>query len=164
MKQGTMSILFGCHSPVHSVLVTISWVILHRRLPELWELVCIFLHDVGHVGKNYLSNPDEKSIHWKLGATIAGRLFGPKGYALVAGHSHSSDHPESSLRKPDKYSWYLAPEIWIYSNTVFEPKLKMGYTRWGAVHHFKNRVMESIESGKFRSTHQIYLERCKKNG
>jgi len=160
MKQGTMSILLGCHSPIHSILVAISWVILYRRLPKPWEIVCIFLHDIGHVGKDYLDDPNLKEEHWKLGAAVAGELFGLKGYNLVAGHTHSAGEPSSRLRKPDKYSWYIAPRLWLWTNTVVEPKLRIGQTRWGAVEHFKARVAKSIESGEFHSTHQIYLERC----
>lgn len=160
MKQGTISIFFGCHSPIHSIFVLISWIKLYKSFPKFWQLVCIFLHDVGHFGKNYLDNVDEKRDHWRGGAMIAERLFNTKGFLFIAGHCGNSGYGKSKLYKADKYSWYIAPVIVLLSNQIFEPKLKMGYTALGAVRAFKARVKESIESGEYRSTHDFYLERC----
>jgi hypothetical protein len=124
------------------------------------ETICIFLHDIGHIGYDYLDSVEAKNKHWELGAKIAGKLFGQKGFDLVAGHCDASGYQESALRKPDKYSWYIAPSLWIYWNTFLEPKTAMGYKRWEAVKRFKAQVKHNIESGEYRDTHNLYLERC----
>lgn len=117
------------------------------------------LHDIGHVSKDYLDNLDDKNGHWKLGARIARRLFGQKGYELIAGHSESSGHPCSRLFYADKYSRYLSPYWCEFLNTVFEPKLRCGMSRLGAVRSFKARVAEGIEAGEWQDWHGIYLDR-----
>ena len=90
MKQGTISVLFGCHSIIHSFLVLIAWRKLYGSWPEFWQVVCIFLHDVGHIGLNYLDIFELKKKHWMLGAHIGNKLFGLKAYYFLAGHcSHT---------------------------------------------------------------------------
>lgn len=158
-SEGTVSILFGCHSIIHSSLVLIAWIKLYGKLPRPWQIVCIFLHDIGHLGKNYLSSYEEKKDHWILGSNIAYRLFGNKGFFLVAGHCSHSKYHKSELHKADKYSWYIAPKWWIYLNTIAEPKLKGNKSRKDAVSYFKNCVKQSIESGQYKSTHNFYLKR-----
>ncbi len=160
MKQGTISVLFGCHSIVHSFWVTLSWRKLYKGWPSLKELICILVHDTGHWGKDYLENLEQKRAHWELGAKMAGRLFGNKGYELCAGHCEYSGFPKSKLYKADKYASYIAPFWWQIMNTIFEPKLRMGYSHRKAVELFQAQVKESIESGEYRNTHEIYLERC----
>lgn len=161
MAQGTISILFGCHSPIHSLLVTMAWKRLYGTYPALWQITCIFLHDIGHLGLNYLDDFEAKKKHWRLGARITYTLFGQKGFDLLAGHCSYSGYPASDLYKADKYSWHIAPLWWLYTNTLVEPKLRMGYTRKDAVLKFKAQVRQNIESGAFRSTHTMFLERCK---
>lgn len=162
LKEGTISIIFGCHSLFHSFLVLISWIKLYKQIPKFYELVCIFIHDIGHIGKDYLSDYEQKKEHWKLGAKIAGKLFGEKGFNLVAGHDINSGYERSGLYNPDKFSWSIAARIWLFSNCIFEPKIAMGYGYWKAVKLFKERVKVSIESGEFSPTHQFYLDRCKR--
>ena len=160
MRQGTVSVIVGCHSPVHSLLVFLSWKKLHGRWPKLWETGCILLHDVGHWGKDYLTDYEQKKCHWQLGTRLAGFLFGKKGYELVAGHCpNESGFPESLLYKPDKYSWYLAPSWWQYWNNEVEPKIRHRLSRRESVRSFRAQVKASIESGCYKPTHQIYLER-----
>lgn len=161
MKQGTVSILVGCHSIIHSIAVWRAWWILYGKPPCYWETVCILLHDVGHIGKNYLDNLDEKKQHWMLGANIARKLFGQKGYDLVAGHCEYSGLPQSKLYKADKYSQYKQNRLWSYIYQTFEPKISMGYSKKEAYERFMKQVCISIESGKYRGNHEMYLERCK---
>lgn len=164
MKQGTVSVICGCHSPVHSLLVLKAWKKLYCKWPEPWEVACIFLHDIGHWGTDYLDDYEKKKEHWLLGAYVAHKLFGSKGYALLAGHSSHSGFPKSKLYKADKFSWSLAPYWWLWTNCVAEPKLQMGYTKREAIKRFRSQVKESLESGKYQETHQFYLDRCKKGG
>lgn len=162
MRQGTVSILFGCHSILHSIFVLLAWRKLYNRWPEPWQVICIFLHDIGHWGTNYLDNLDEKKSHWRLGARISLNLFGLKGWKLVAGHCIYSGEPKSELYKPDKYAFLIAPKWWLYTNLIFEPKIKrVGISRWKHLKMFQEEVKKSIETGIFKSNHDIYLEQEK---
>ncbi len=162
LSEGTISIVFGCHSLFHSFLVLISWIKLYQRFPKWKELVCIFIHDIGHIGKDYLSDYEQKKEHWKLGAKIALFLFGDKGFNLVAGHDASSGYERSKLYKADKYSFYIMPFWWPYIQCIFEPKLYEGQKMSIQINDFKKRVKESIESGEFSPTHNFYLDRYKR--
>jgi hypothetical protein len=158
VKQGTVSVLFGCHSPVHSTIVLVAWWKLYRRPPKFWQVVCIFLHDLGHWGKQYLDDYEAKKKHWVLGAVVARWLFGQRGYNLVAGHDGYSGQAASELLKPDKYSWIIAPTSWMFINTIFEPKLiRPGCTRRESVVMFKQAMLENWNNGLPEEGHHIYL-------
>ena len=162
MKQGTVSAIFGCHCAVHSVLVLLAWKRLYGRWPAAWQTACIFLHDVGHVGLDYLTDFEQKKRHWEAGARIGQRLFGKKAFDFLAGHCSHSGHPESALYRADKYSWYIAPTWWLWWNNIVEPKLAINCEgKMDAVRKFQRMVRESIESGEYRSTHSMYLDRVK---
>ena len=158
MKQGTVSILIGCHSPIHSILVVISWYKIYHRVPKPWELVCIFLHDVGHIGTSYLVNYDEKRQHHILGARIAKFLFGQKGYDLIAGHNAYEGQPQSDLYLPDKYSYCIAPDWWLVTNTWFERLLvRPGYTGRQSGLMFKKAAIDNWQKGLPMHGHEVYL-------
>ena len=161
MKQGTVSIILGCHSPIHSFYVLKAWFKLYHKFPCFWEFVCIFIHDIGHLGTNYLDNLEEKKNHWRLGADIGRKLFGQKAYDFIAGHCEYSGYPQSKLYKPDKLSQYKQSRLWSYWYQIFEPKISMGYSKKEAYERFMAQVANSIESGEYRSSHEMYLDRCK---
>jgi len=102
LKQGTWSVLFGCHSLIHSLVVLRAWKKWYGKWPSWWEVVCIPLHDIGHWGKDYLDNYEEKSKHAELGAEVASRLFGEKGHNLIEGHNTHNSERRSKLFYPDK--------------------------------------------------------------
>jgi len=156
MKEGTVSVLIGVHSPLHAILVLIAWIKLYKKFPKFWELCCIFLHDIGHVGKDYLTSIEEKNLHPVLGAKIAKVLFGQKGYDLIIDHDRNK---KNRLYRPDKYSWYIAPTMLLYWDTIVEPKLKKGETLRNSVKSFRSQVEQSIETGQWTSSHQFYLRR-----
>lgn len=156
--QGTISILFGCHSPVHTFLVIKAWWQLYGR-PNLWEFVCILLHDIGHIGKQYLDDLEQKHSHWELGARIARFLFGEKGFLLIAGHCNYSGYPQSRLYKVDKYSWYLAPRWFLLWDGIVEPKIRVGFSNQDHVDKFQKWVKNNIENDEWRSTHDAFIER-----
>ena len=159
MKQGTISVLFGCHSLMHSLIVLIAWHKLYGRWPKWWQVVCILLHDIGHWGKDYLDNYEEKKRHGDLGAKIAGCLFGQKGYDLVAGHNPYNGQPRSKLHDPDKYSWVIAPLWWMMSNAVFESKLqRKGCTKRESAIMFKEAMRENWKNGFQELGHEIYMK------
>ena len=160
MKQGTVSVLFGCHNIVHSLYVLWAWVILYDARPKWWQFICIMIHDVGHWGKQYLDDEKQKAEHWMLGARWAKKLYGQKGYDFVAGHTSQSGCILSMLHKADKYAWYITPTWVIWLNALIEPKLRMGYTRIEGARRFKEQVRKTIESGEYGSVHKMYMERC----
>ena len=178
MREGTISWFFGCHSIIHSYYVVRAWKILYKRYPKFWELICILVHDIGVVGKDYLSYESEKKDHWIKGADIADRLFEIKGYILVMDHDHEGlkNHRDvgifgdelvriygidNRLFKADKYSYYIASKFWIKTNCLIEPKLRTEKSITKSAEDFKKRVKESIDSGKWLLNHSFYLERCK---
>ena len=77
LSEGTVSVLFGCHSAVHSYYVAKAWRYLYGSWPTWREMLCILLHDIGYIGKDYWSDRSN-SGHADLGATIAGLLLGNK--------------------------------------------------------------------------------------
>ena len=159
MKQGTISVLVGCHSPVHSLVVLVAWRKLYRRWPAWWQVVCIFLHDIGHWGKQYLDDYEAKKKHGFLGAKIAKRLFGKKGYDLVAGHNPYNGQQKSELHDPDKYSWVIAPVWWMMSNCIFEPKLqRKGCSKRESAVMFKEAMRQSWMTGFKELGHEIYMK------
>lgn len=158
MKQGTWSVLLGCHSPVHSIIVTVAWVKLYRSFPAPWELVCIFIHDIGHWGKDYLNDYEEKKRHGIAGTKLAQRLFGEKGHDLCAGHNEYNGAKRSRLYDPDKYSWVIAPIWWLMSNQIFEPKLiRKNAGRYESAVMFKQAMAENMKTGFKEAGHAIYL-------
>lgn len=153
MTEGTKSYLFGCHHFfMHPLFVLIAWVKLYRSWPKPWELACIFLHDIGHIGKQYLSDYNQKKTHWVLGAEIAYKLFGMKGYEMVAGHVTQAGVLRSKLYRPDKHSWVIAWKWWLELNRIVEPQLQSA-----TVEEFQTAVKENIESGYIHGNHDIYL-------
>jgi len=162
MTQGTMSVLFGCHSPVHSLIVVAAWRRLYGEFPKPWQFVCILLHDVGHWGTQYLDNYAAKRSHWRAGARAARCLFGLKGYDLIRGHCSYDGQDRSRLYAPDKYSWIMAPAWWMWTNTIFEPKLiRPNRTRMQSVKDFKTAMLKNWNGGLAEQGHDIYLRQWK---
>jgi hypothetical protein len=154
ISEGTISYLLGCHSFFfHPIFVIIAWYKIYRKMPKSWQVICIFLHDIGHIGKNYLTNYEEKKLHWILGAKIAGRLFGEKGYKFVAGHVTGRGVYRSMMYLPDKYSWLCAPNWWLESNRLFERQLRVA-----SVEDFKGMIKENINNGCKNGNHYIYMK------
>lgn len=167
MKQGTVSVLIGCHSAIHSLYVIKAWRKINNSWPKPWEIVCIALHDIGHLGVNYLDNIEEKEAHWILGAAIAQKLFGDKGEELIAGHCIYSGAPKNKLYYADKLAMYLAPRWWMLWCGKVEPglhraELARGLTLKQAVDDWRKRVKKNVESGEYRGNHELYLERLGK--
>lgn len=112
LTQGTVSWLFGYHSLIHTWYVIKAWKIIYRRWPVLWQIVCIFFHDIGYIGKQIYSQKNNKH-HEILGARICFWLFGKKGYKLVYGHRASNKRHISALEAPDDFSQCLKP-LWVF--------------------------------------------------
>lgn len=116
MKEGTITVLFGNHSIIHSIYVIKAWKLLYGTYPKFWQIICIFIHDIGYFGMNYLSGECNNG-HAELGSKLAKILFGQKGFNLVAGHTRSTakkyDLPLSELEAPDDYSWIISPDWFL---------------------------------------------------
>jgi hypothetical protein len=101
----------------------------------------------------------KKKRHAELGAKVAGKLFGKKGYDLVFGHNTHIQEERSKLYEPDKYSCLIAPIWWMILNTYFEPKLqRRGKTRRESVMMYKEAMRENHKNGWNKQGHDIYLE------
>lgn len=159
ISQGTVSVLVGCHSPIHSILVVLAWKQVHGRWPEPWELGCIFLHDIGHLGRQYLDDPAQKAEHWRLGADIAGVLFGYRGLALVGGHCEGSGYPKSDMYLPDKTAWANAPMWWLLWHQVVEPRLRpAGVSPWKHAKMIKELFRRNADNANPRDNHIVFME------
>lgn len=117
MKRGTKSLLFGAHQfLLHPLFVLLAW----RKLfgfpwdPRVW--VCIFVHDLGYLGKAQMDSEEgERHVLW--GSWVAGALFGQKFHDLCLGHSRhyakSAGIKVSRLCYADKLAFCLTPR-WLY--------------------------------------------------
>jgi len=87
ISQGTKSYLFGCHQfLLHPLFVAVAWKKYHGKMPRWKELICILIHDIGVIGRQYLE-PGKKDGHWYRGARLAVILFSTTEYQLCAGHT-----------------------------------------------------------------------------
>jgi len=129
-------------------------------------VVCILLHDIGHWGKDYLDDYELKKQHAELGAKVALRLFGQKGYDLIVGHNPYNGFPRSALFNADKYSWVIAPLCWTQTNSFFEPKLRRrGCTRRESSRMYREAMRENMKGGFQQRGHDIYLrQRAEEDG
>lgn len=102
MKVGTKGWLIGIHQfVIHPTTVFLSWCELYG-LPNIKEMFCIFIHDIGYIGKDNVDG-DEGKMHPELGAKIAGNLFGEEYKYLCAGHSR--EYAKLKGIKPSKLCW-----------------------------------------------------------
>ncbi|RJR46042.1 MAG: hypothetical protein C4576_11480 [Desulfobacteraceae bacterium] len=168
MKEGTRSVLFGCHNPFfHGLCVLAAWRITYRSWPKWWQIICIFIHDIGVWGRQYLSDDTAKKGHWERGAHFAVWLFnfGPLRFAnlggqpflFIAGHCpEESGYPRSELWLPDKRSYLVAPMIWLWWNYYVEWHGKgIGVTpppQW------RKLVAENLEQKNPMGNHELYIK------
>lgn len=157
MTEGTKSVLFGCHSIVHSWYVLKAWRLLYRKWPKLWQIICIIFHDIGHLGKNYLSNAEEQAEHWFLGACISGVLVGKKGFSFVASHTKNPFVPlNPEFEAADRYAQVITSNSWLYWNKWVE-KLVVEPKKW------KRVCLENMKNLEM-TNHEIFLLEIEKEG
>ncbi len=153
MTEGTRSLLLGSHHWLfHPLAIIRAWRAVYGKWPAPWQLVCIFLHDVGLIGMQYLSGP--KTGHWKRGAMIAQILCGEKGFLLCAGHSRTSRYKESRLFLVDKLNTLYRPrwelEI-VHRVEGFGTKYGWSIDRWLA------SVRQRATEGFREDSHAVFL-------
>lgn len=164
MTEGTKSYLFGCHQfLIHPLCVLWAWRKWFGTWPKFWQIVCIFLHDIGICGRQYLSNKEAKNGHWIEGAYWAKRLFGWKGFYFCAGHTPESKDcliGRSQLWYADKYSWVVAPMWWLWNNFRIE-KFQVTHP-W----EWKILIAENLKKDLFGnnhfSSHKLYQDNFNK--
>jgi hypothetical protein len=125
MKMGTKSVLFGVHQFLwHPFTVLLAWFDLYG-MPKPWEVFCIFIHDIGYIGKTDMDG-ESGFLHPELGAKIAGFIFGEKARNECLGHSRSYAEtkgiPVSRLCWADKWSPIFDPThfYWLRGNASGE--------------------------------------------
>lgn len=167
MKEGTRSYLFGCHQfLLHPLWVLLAWRLEYKSWPKWWEIIAIFLHDIGICGRQYLSNDEAKIGHWRKGTHlsfyIVRKLTGSicKGAILAgflcAGHCpEESNFPESKLSRADKRSWLVAPMWWLWFNYWVEWQGKgLGVTK---PLEWKKLVAENLKRKNPIGSHELYV-------
>jgi hypothetical protein len=156
MTEGTKSYLIGCHSFImHPLMVLKAWKWWFGKYPKLWQIVCIFLHDIGICGRQYISDNDAKFGHWELGARLAGYLFGLKGSLFCAGHTPEFSGPRSDLWYADKASWLVAPLWWLWSNYRLEGFQVSHPLQWQII------IAKNLLAENHFSSHQIFIDEIK---
>lgn len=177
MTEGTKSYLFGCHHFFfHPLWVLMAWRLEDRLWPKWWEIICIFLHDIGICGREYLSDNTAKDGHWTLGAWWSYKIVRKLsrnpwlGYAaawMCAGHcpEESSFLPylqiqKSKLFHADKRSWLVAPMWWLQWNHWAE-----GFEKHGIVspHEWREMVRKNLMQENPCGSHQLDLRFRAKN-
>ena len=170
MTEGTRSYLIGCHQfLLHPLWVLLAWKLEYKSWPKWWEIICIFLHDVGICGRQYLSNDKAKKGHHILGAQLAYGILrvyfkfsiaqALAAYFFCAGHSSEFDF-QSKLWKADKRSWLVAPLWWLQCNYWVEWHNKnLGVTLYDASIGWKKIVAENLRDKNPVGSHELYLRR-----
>lgn len=172
MTEGTKSYLIGCHQfLLHPLWVLLAWRLEYKSWPKWWELICIFLHDCGVCGRQYLSDDKAKIGHWEKGADLSFKVVWHLGqhrrsylayrsHDLVAGHCpEESGYCESRLSRADKRSWLVVPMWWKWCNYWVEWSGKgIGVTPppiWTEL------VKENLKRTKPLGNHELYLKNRK---
>lgn len=167
MTEGTKSYLIGCHQFFfHPLWVLLAWRLEYKSWPKWWEIVCIFLHDVGICGRQYLGDDEIKMGHWIRGARLSAKIIakfphkflGPHlAFEFCAGHCpEESNYPESKLFRPDKSSPLMAPMWWLWWNYWIE-----GFVATPRL--WKKLVAENLRSRSPIGNHELY-SRYKEHG
>lgn len=159
MTEGTRSLLIGCHSFImHPLMVLRAWRWWFGSWPRPWQIICIFIHDWGISGRQYLSDHKAKEGHWRVGALLAYKLFGYNAFMFCAGHTPESDYPRSDLWYADKASWLVAPLWWLWLNYRLE-KFRVSHPHQWQVIIARNLRDDLASNGNNHfGGHQLYLD------
>jgi len=171
MNEGTKSYLIGCHQfLLHPLWVLLAWKLEYKSWPKWWQVICIFLHDIGICGRQYLSDDKAKRGHWEAGALLSWRIFARldrlqkrkdclsgQAYKICAGHCpEESGFSVSKLSRADKRSWLVAPIWWLWCNYWVEWHGKgIGVTPpllW------RELVAENLKRSAPIDSHELYMK------
>jgi hypothetical protein len=171
VKEGTKSILFGCHNPLfHGTWVLLAWKLEYKAWPRWWELLGIYLHDIGVWNRQYLSNNTAKIGHWELGAVWGAEIvlflhrlwpkFGLKSgagevFTFMAGHCpEESQYKPSKLMRADKRSHLLEPKWWQYWTYWLEFKK---FPNGPDPRQWRQAVRENLKRQRPIGNHELYI-------
>jgi len=102
-----------------------------------------------------LTDKTAKDGHWMLGAWIAWKFFGQKGWNFCAGHTPESKWcscERSTLWYADKYSWVVAPIWWLWHNYKVENFQVTHPWEW------KILIAKNLLAEKHFSSHKLYQD------
>ncbi len=170
MTQGTKSFLFGCHQfLLHPYFILKAWRFWYGKYPNWRKIICIFIHDIGIIGLNYLEK-GQKDGHSYKGAYLAYKLFDKNrkwgsfcAGDFCVGHTDESLYPRSKLFIPDKISYLFAPLWWLRWCTYFEGFLKragISHLQWREM--VKQNMIEGFPKGSHRLFSEMIAERNRK--
>lgn len=134
MTIGTKSVLFGVHQFIwHPLTVGLAWRRLFRVWPTWREWVCIFVHDLGYIGRRDIDGEDGRE-HPRLGAVLAFRLLGASfgTFTLL----HSRDVARRRGMKPSPLCW--ADKFSVWCDPAWFYLLRAGLS--GEIREFKSRA------------------------
>lgn len=161
MTEGTISYLFGCHQFFfYPLWVLFAWRLEYKSWPKLWQIICIFLHDVGICGRQYISDDEAKLGHWMLGGFLAHELFLKLGlpriaetsWLFIGGHApNESGMPKSKMFIPDKRSYLVEPMWMKWVNYYVEDFGISNLVDW------TERVKENLKREHPLGSHEMYL-------
>ncbi len=177
MTEGTKSYLIGCHQfLLHGTWVLLAWRLEYKSWPKWWELICIFLHDIGICGRQYLNDDEAKKGYWYRGAELACRIVGTmkkerlfriadkdgwkkplwlRAIEICAGHCpEESGFPESRLSRADKRSRLVAPMWWTWWEYWVEFS---GIRKPDHVRQWRKSVAENLKRKRPLGNHELYL-------
>ena len=167
MTEGTKSYLIGCHQFFwHPLWVLMAWRLEYKSWPKWWEIICIFLHDVGICGREYLSDDSAKRGHWKMGADLSEiiicRITGDCRLSfhadfLCGGHApKESGYSESRLFRPDKRSHLVCPK-WLqwWQHWVEFDKAGIKVTTPPV---WRKLVAENLKRKNPTGSHELYIK------
>lgn len=167
MKEGTKSYLVGCHQfLLHPLWVLLAWRLEYKSWPKWWEIICIFLHDIGICGRQYLSDDTAKIGHWLKGARLSAKIRSKFPHKILdphlvfefcAGHCpEESGYNESKLSRADKRSWLIAPMWWLWLNYWVEwSNKRIGVT---PPPEWRRLVKENLRRKKPIGNHDLYMQ------
>ena len=174
MKEGTKSYLIGCHQfLLHPLWVLLAWRLEYKKWPRWWEIICIFLHDVGICGRQYLSDDNAKKGHWRKGAEWSryvmyrftrnrspwienGRARWHNAFDFCGGHCpEESNYTVSKLSRADKRSWLVAPMWWLWWNYWVEWNSKGLKVTPPPI--WKKLVAENLRRVRPLESHELYI-------
>ena len=104
MQRGTKSLLFGVHQFIwHPFTVFCAWVMLYKRMPNIKEAICIFIHDWGYWGKPDMDGKEGEQ-HPIWAADVAHRFLDTSYREPIHGFSMDGNFEISGrLVKDTKY-------------------------------------------------------------
>lgn len=171
MTEGTKSYLIGCHQFFfHPLWVLLAWRLEYKSWPKWWEIICIFLHDIGICGRQYLSDDKAKIEHYSLGAKLSSEIvfrlshgYSEKRYlsmlaaGMCLGHCpEESLFIESKLSRADKRSWLVAPMWWLWCNYWIEWHNKGISVTPPPI--WKKLVAKNLKREKPIGSHELYMK------